>query len=107
MGSSAERRSTPGLYPENWFPFGNAVTTDPFSGKSAAILQGRPTDPLIIEVNSSTEYWQKGASLVHPDPAGRRDVELPPNTRVYMIAGTQHGGRPGVDPNPGPCANPR
>jgi Alpha/beta hydrolase domain len=24
-----------------------------------------------------------------------------------MIAGTQHGGRPGVDPNPGPCANPR
>jgi Alpha/beta hydrolase domain len=58
------------LYPENWFPFGNAVTTDPFSGESAAILQGRPTDPLIIEVNSSTEYWQKGASLVHTDPAG-------------------------------------
>ena len=26
------------LYPENWFPFGNAVTTDPFSRKTGAIL---------------------------------------------------------------------
>ena len=95
------------LYPENWFPFGNAMTTDPFSAKSGAILHGRPTDPLVIEVNTSTEYWQKGASLVHTDPTGRRDVELPPNARVYMIAGTQHGGRPGVDPSPGPCANAR
>jgi hypothetical protein len=95
------------LYPENWFPFGNAVTTDPFSGNSGAILKGRPTDPLIIEVNTSTEYWQKGASLIHTDPAARRDAELPPTARVYMIAGTQHGGRPGADPSPGPCVNPR
>ncbi len=95
------------LYPENWFPFGNAVTTDPFSRETGAILQGRPTDPLVIEVNTSTEYWQKGASLVHTDPTSRHDAELPPNVRVYMIAGTQHGGRPGVDPNPGPCVNPR
>src|SRR5215472_16947235 len=27
--------------------------------------------------------------------------------RVYMIAGTQHSGRPGTDPSPGPCINPR
>jgi hypothetical protein len=95
------------LYPENWFPFGNAVTTDPFSRKTGAILKGHGTDPLVIETNSSTEYWQKGASLVHTDPTGRNDAELPPNVRVYMIAGTQHGGRPGVDPSPGPCINPR
>jgi hypothetical protein len=95
------------LYPENWFPFGNAVTTDPFSRKTGAILQGHPTDPLVIETNSSTEYWQKGASLVHTDPAGSNDAELPSNARVYMIAGTQHGGRPGADPSPGPCVNPR
>ena len=95
------------LYPENWFPFSQAVATDPFSGKTGAILAGRPTDPKIIEVNSSTEYWQKGASLVHVDPTGRRDLELPSNARAYMIAGTQHGGRPGVDPSPGPCVNPR
>jgi Alpha/beta hydrolase domain len=95
------------LYPENWFPFGNAVTTDPFSRKTGAILKGHATDPLVIETNSSTEYWQKGASLVHTDPTGRHDADLPPNVRVYMIAGTQHGGRPGVDPSPGPCVNPR
>ena len=95
------------LYPENWFPFGNAATTDPFSGKTGAILSGRPTDPLMIEVNTATEYWQKGASLVHTDPTGRRDAELPSTARAYMIAGTQHGGGPGTDPNPGPCVNPR
>ena len=44
------------LYPENWFPFTNAVTTDPLSGQRSAILNGRPTDPLMIEVNTSTEY---------------------------------------------------
>jgi hypothetical protein len=95
------------LYPENWFPFGNAVTADPFSRRTGAILTGWPTDPLVIETNSSTEYWQKGASLVHTDPTGRSDADLPRNVRVYMIAGTQHGGRPGVDPSPGPCINPR
>lgn len=95
------------LYPENWFPFGNAVTTDPFSGRCGALLQGRPSDPLMIEVNTSTEYWQKGASLVHTDPAGRVDAELPPCVRVYMIAGTQHGGGAATDPSPGPCVNPR
>ncbi len=95
------------LYPENWFPFGNAMTTDPFSGARGAILRGRPTDPLMIEVNTSTEYWQKGASLVHTDPAGRNDADLPPTARVYLIAGTQHGGGPGTDPSPGPCVNPR
>jgi Alpha/beta hydrolase domain len=95
------------LYPENWFPFGNALTTDPFSGERSAILKGRPTDPLMIEVNTATEYWQKGASLVHTDPAEGRDAELPPNARAYLIAGTQHGGGPGTDPSPGPCVNPR
>jgi Alpha/beta hydrolase domain len=61
----------------------------------------------MIEVNTSTEYWQKGASLVHTDPAGRQDAVLPPSCRVYMIAGTQHGGGPGTDPSPGSCVNPR
>ena len=95
------------LYPENWFPFGNGVATDPFSGTRGALLKGRPTDPLMIEVNTSTEYWQKGASLVHTDPAGSADAALPENARVFMVAGTQHGGGPGTDPSPGPCVNPR
>jgi Alpha/beta hydrolase domain len=95
------------LYPENWFPFGNAMTSDPFSGTRGALLKGRRTDPLMIEVNTSTEYWQKGASLVHTDPSGRHDAELPSTARAFMIAGTQHGGGAGTDPSPGPCINPR
>ena len=42
---------------------------------------------------------------MHTDPTGRSDTELPPNVRVYIIAGTQHGARP--DANPAPCVNPR
>jgi hypothetical protein len=97
------------LYPENWFPFSQAATSDPFSGRSGGIATGAATDPKIIETNSSTEYWQKGASLVHTnpgaDPGGRRDLALPENARAYLIAGTQHGGR--ADTQPGPCVNPR
>ena len=47
------------LYPENWFPFGNAIATDPFTSRSGSLLKGRATDPVMIEVNTSTEYWQK------------------------------------------------
>ena len=95
------------LYPENWFPFSTARTADPVSGRIAALLGGAATDPKIIETNSATEYWQKGASLIHTDPGLRRDLPLPENSRAYLIAGTQHGGRPGVNPAPGPCVNPR
>jgi len=56
------------------------VTIDPFSGSRGAILKRRPTDPLVIEVNTSTEYWQKGASLVHTDLGDR---PVPPNRRHH------------------------
>ena len=94
------------LYPENWFPFSTAKTADPVSGRIAALLSG-VNDPKIIETNTATEYWQKGASLIHTDSGLRRDLPLPQNSRAYLIAGTQHGGRPGVNPAPGPCVNPR
>jgi hypothetical protein len=95
------------LYPENWFPFSTAKTADPVSGQIAAVLRGADSDPKIIETNTATEYWQKGASLIHTDSGLRRDLPLPENSRAYLIAGTQHAGRPGVDPRPGPCVNPR
>jgi hypothetical protein len=95
------------LYPENWFPFSTARTADPVSGRIDALISRPATDPKIIETNSATEYWQKGASLIHTDPGLKRDLPLPAESRAYMIAGTQHGGRPGVNPAPGPCVNPR
>ncbi|MGH6770432.1 MAG: alpha/beta hydrolase domain-containing protein [Xanthobacteraceae bacterium] len=93
-------------YPENWFPFSTASTTDPFSRRTASLMRGDGFDPLMIETNTSTEYWQKAGSLLTTDPAGIRDLALPPNSRVYMIAGTQHGGRAGLKSAAGICANP-
>jgi Alpha/beta hydrolase domain len=84
-------------YPENAPPFSAA----------SGLLRGDGFDPLWIESNTSTEYWQKGASLLHTDPAGRRDLRQPPNARVFMIAGTQHAGRAGLKTDPGACTNPR
>lgn len=94
-------------FPENEFPFSTATLDDPLTGKTGALFRGDGCDPLLIETNTSTEYWQKGASLLHIDPLGTRDIELPTNSRVYMIAGTQHGGRAGATTDPGPNINPR
>ena len=92
-------------YPENWFPFSAASLTDPLTGKTAGLLRGDGSDPLLIETNTSTEYWQKGASLLTTDPTGTRDIALPSNARAYLIAGTQHTGRAGLSPAAGPCVN--
>lgn len=93
-------------FPENEFPFSAALMIDPFSGRSAALLTDRECDPLLIQTNTASEYWQKGASLLHTDPMGERDVELPENARVYLVAGTQHDARPGAGADQGNCANP-
>lgn len=94
-------------YPENEFPFSTARIKDPVSGKSGALFRKDGFDPLLIEVNTSTEYWVKGASLLHTDSLGTKDIKLPANSRVYMVAGTQHGGRIGLKTAPGQCANER
>jgi len=94
-------------YPENWFPFAHAAKRDPITGQTAGLLAGDLFDPKMIETNTSTEYWQKGASLLHTDPTGAHDADLPDNVRLYLIAGTQHAGRAGSPTSPGMCANPR
>jgi len=94
-------------FPESWFPFSTATLEDPFTGNKGSLLRGDDSDPKLIETNTSTEYWQKGASLLTTDPLGTTDVALPDNSRVYMIAGTQHGGRAGATTDPGPNVNPR
>ena len=93
--------------PEAWFPFSTATLEDPFSRRKGSLLRGDDSDPKLIETNTSTEYWQKGASLLTTDPLGIRDMALPDNSRAYMIAGTQHGGRAGATTDPGPNMNPR
>ena len=94
-------------FPEVEFPHSSVAMDDPVTGRSGALMRGDASDPLLIETNTSTEYWQKGASLLHTDPLGTRDVVLPANVRAYLVAGTQHGGKAGMPRDNGPCINPR
>jgi hypothetical protein len=94
-------------FPENHFPFAHATLTDPVTGQTGGLWRGDGFDPLVIEVNTSTEYWQKGASLLHTDPLGQQDIVIPPSVRHYMMAGTQHGGRAGMRAARGTGIHPR
>lgn len=94
-------------FPEVEFPFSATPMDDPITGASGALLPGNASDPRLIETNTSTEYWQKGASLLHTDPLGQQDIQLPAAVRAYLIPGTQHGGKAGMPRDNGPCANPR
>jgi hypothetical protein len=94
-------------YPEYAFPFSTARMTDPVTGRPGSLMRNDGFDPLWMETNTSTEHWQKGASLLVTDPLGERDVELPPNARSYLIAGTQHAARAWMRSTRGSCVNPR
>jgi hypothetical protein len=94
-------------FPENHFPFAHVTLTDAVTGQTGGLWHGDGFDPLVIEVNTSTEYWQKGASLLHTDPLGQQDIPIPPSLRHYLIAGTQHGGRSGMRAARGSGVHPR
>ena len=81
-------------FPEVEFPFSAATQVDPISGASGALLRGDASDPKLIETNTSTEYWQKGASLLHTDPLGTQDVALP-RERARLSAGRHAAWRQG------------
>jgi len=94
-------------FPEAAFPFSSATMDDPLTGASGALMRGDASDPKLIETNTSTEYWQKGASLLHTDPLGQRNVKPPANVRTFLIAGSQHAGKAGMPRDKGPCAHAR
>ena len=98
------------VFPGDQFPFTYTTLTDPITGRTDGLLEqcrASNTCPKIIHSDGETELWQARASLLVTDPAGRH-VELPDSVRVYLIAGTQHGGGPGVhvaSPSQGICQN--
>jgi hypothetical protein len=71
------------------FPFAYNVIKDPQTGRRDGILKRPKTDPYVVHTNTSTEYWQKRAALVHTDGKGK-DLLLPENVRMYLIASAQH-----------------
>jgi len=81
-------------YPADRFPFAYEVQSDPLSNQRAGLLErvaATNTAPLVMHTQSEAEYWTRSGSLVHTDPLGQRDADIPPNVRVYAFGGTQHG----------------
>jgi hypothetical protein len=52
--------------------------------------------PRVMHTQSAAEYWHRSGSLVHTDSLGTKDVDEPPEVRIYAFGGTQHG--PAGDP---------
>ena len=52
------------------------------------------TAPKVFHLLTNSEYFNRAGSLVHTDPTGTQDADLPANTRVYMIASAPHGPGP-------------
>jgi hypothetical protein len=71
-------------------PFTYAVTTDPISGIHDGIMKRPRTDPLVMQVDSESEFWQLHGSLNVVDGRGR-PVRIPPNVRLYFVGNTAHG----------------
>lgn len=46
--------------------------------------------PKIFFTNTAAEYWRGDCALLHIDPQGKRDLDLPADARAYLFAGTQH-----------------
>ena len=69
-------------------PFTYAVTTDPLSGITDGILKRPQTDPLVMQVDSQSEFWQLHGSLNVVNGAGS-PVSIPA-TPVYTMSGTPH-----------------
>lgn len=80
-------------YPTDYFPFATTPETDPFTGRTASVLD-RPRAakavPRLIYTNTSTDYWGRSASLLHTDPKGEKDGVPDPNVRIYALNGAQH-----------------
>jgi hypothetical protein len=79
------------------FPFTYQTLYDPASGRRDGLLQRctmSATCPRVMQTDSEIEWWSSHASLVVTDTAGNH-VDLPPNVRLYMIAGTPHFAEPG------------
>jgi hypothetical protein len=81
-------------FPADAFPFTSEPTRDPETGAVASTLD-RAGDvngrlPKIFIANTSTEFWNRDASLIGTTPDGASDVSPAENVRLYAFMGAQH-----------------
>ncbi|HUE05575.1 MAG TPA: alpha/beta hydrolase domain-containing protein [Bryobacteraceae bacterium] len=85
------------FYPTDIFPFTDLAETDDQTGITDGLLTHAtpPADvPKIFYTNTSYEYYGRSASLIHTMLDGAKDGPLAPTTRIYFLAGCQHGPSP-------------
>jgi hypothetical protein len=81
-------------YPSDVFPFTSTTSKDAVTGQVGSILD-RARDahgqlPKLIIANTSTEFWNRDASLIATTPEGDVDVAPAANVRIYAFMGAQH-----------------
>ncbi|HEY7491873.1 MAG TPA: alpha/beta hydrolase domain-containing protein [Candidatus Tectomicrobia bacterium] len=79
---------------KNLFPFHDTVQTDPETGRTDGLLARLAACgklPKVFFINTSAEYWNGHAALIHTDLDGKRDLAPLETVRIYHFAGTQHG----------------
>jgi len=79
------------FYPSDVFPYTDLAATDPETGVTDGLLSKVKDVPKVFYTNGSYEYWGRNAALIHVTPDGKRDAEIAPDTRIYYVAGSQHG----------------
>jgi Alpha/beta hydrolase domain len=81
-------------YPSDAFPFTSVVSRDPATGEKASTLDNARDShgnlPRLIVANTSTEFWNRDASLISTTPDGRADIAPASNVRIYALMGAQH-----------------
>jgi len=89
------------FYPTDIFPFTDLAETDAETGITDGLLthatpgpEGTPAVPKIFYTNTSYEYYGRSASLIHTTLDDAADAPIAPTTRIYFLAGCQHGPSP-------------
>ena len=76
-----------------FFPFSDMKQRDPVTGVEEGLLENARAgehQPKVFWTDTPTEYWEKASALLTTTPDGSKDLSLPPNVRLYSLAGTQH-----------------
>jgi hypothetical protein len=73
---------TPAMYPVDVPPFSDDGLLERAVAENVV--------PKIFYVNTSYEYWSRGASLIHTTPDSAHDLEPAETSRAYLVAGLGH-----------------
>ena len=79
------------------FPFTYQTLYDPLSGRRDGLMlrcRLNATCPRVMQTDSEHEWWASRGSLLVTDADGNH-LDLPPDVRAYMIAGSPHFAEPG------------